>query len=794
MRRRTRIRGKIAAVILICMIPVLVLALVLSLERTADRRSTVVRTQEDLARALAEDVNTFFATAVHTERVAGAAVTAQPYPVSGIAQLFTAIRASEPAFLRLTLADPAGRVEAGDPSSPPRTRLSGQAFDQVRTGAAWAVGEPRLVEGRPVAEVAAAITNRGIRAAIVDGIVDLTRLPASAPTAGTPDADAIVLAGAGRIMFDLRAGARPVGSLRAVPAVAAALQGRIGYIDAYQDPQTRTRDIGAAVPISSLGWAAVVLVPESSAYEPVRRETRTEAIWLIAYVTLGLGLAWVLGGELSAPIQTLARAAGRVGRGEVGFRVPVRRTDELGELAAAFNDMSAQLERSVSEMSAVQAVSDVALSTVDLDELLPPLVERIVGALGGDSGGIWFIDDTTRELVVPEAFGGIPGTARRLGSGEGLAGRTAGGYRAVQMVDAGSLRAVDPDLATHGVQAALSVPLRAGGETIGVMQVFSRSPREFGPGEIRLVETFADRVALAVSNARTYARQQEIGRIIQAALMPSPTVRLPGLAVAGRYQPSREVGGDFYAVLPLADGRVGVAIADVAGKGTPAAQLAARTRYFLEALAFDGRDPADVLARLNAALARDTGSTLFVSLFYGVLGPADSRPAGGPAVRSAPGHHEIEAADGTTMSSKPAARTFRFASAGHVPPVLLRADAPEASLLDVTGLLLGILPDARYVSQETAVGPGDLLVLYTDGLTEARRRSDGELFGEPRLTSAVTAARDGTAEDIADAVMRAVTDWAGSGPRDDRALAVARLLPVGAAAPPEPPRRAAAAP
>src|SRR5581483_11850172 len=96
-------------------------------------------------------------------------------------------------------------------------------------------------------------------------------------------------------------------------------------------------------------------------------------------------------------------------------------------------------------------------------------------------------------------------------------------------------------------------------------------------------------------------RQHEIGRIIQQALMPIPSLRLPGVAVAGRYQPSREVGGDFYAVLPLDGRRVGLAIADVSGKGIPAATLAARTRYLLEALTLDARDPADVLARLNAA-------------------------------------------------------------------------------------------------------------------------------------------------------------------------------------------------
>jgi sigma-B regulation protein RsbU (phosphoserine phosphatase) len=278
-----------------------------------------------------------------------------------------------------------------------------------------------------------------------------------------------------------------------------------------------------------------------------------------------------------------------------------------------------------------------------------------------------------------------------------------------------------------------------------VVEVLARTPRDFGANEIRLLETFADRVALAVDNARAYERQQEIGRVIQQALMPAPTVRLPGVAVAGRYQPSREVGGDFYAILPLEGGRVGLAIADVAGKGIPAATLAARTRYLLEALAMDGRDPADVLTRVNAALVNNAGTNLFVSLYYAVFAPAS----------------------GVLCS----------ACAGHLPPILLRTGAAAPSPLDTSGVLLGILPDARYESRETPVRAGDVLVLYTDGITEARR-GDGELFGDQRLAAAVTAARGGTPEDIAAAVMRAVADWAGAGQRDDRALAVIRFVPI----------------
>jgi serine phosphatase RsbU (regulator of sigma subunit)/HAMP domain-containing protein len=749
MKRRVGIRGKIAAALLACLIPVFVLAVLLYTRDIADRRSTVVRTQEDLARALARDVATFFANTVHTERLAGAAVTRQPYPIGGIAQLFAAIRTTDPAFQRLLLAGPDGVVETGAPA-PQVSQVSGPVFEQLNRGASWAVGIPYLADGRPVVEVATLVMDRGVPAAVIDGTVDLAMLPAAVPTAATPAADALVIDNDAPIAVDLRAGARGAEPLRVVPAVAAALHGRSADIEGYDNPWTHQRDIGAAVPISSLGWAAVVLVPDSTAYEPVRREALLEAGWLCAYVVVGLGLAWVLGGELSAPIRQLAAAARRVGRGEVGFRVPVRRTDELGELAGAFNDMSAQLERSVREMSAVQAVSDAALSTVRLDELLPPLVQRIVAALGADGGAVWFVDENTGELMTTQAFGRHPGAARRLRPGEGLAGRTAQEYRAVQVTDPEALRAVDADLAAKGVQAALSVPLRLGGRTIGAVEVLARTPRDFGASGVRLLETFADRVALAVDNARAYERQQEIGRIIQQALMPAATVRLPGVAVAGRYQPSREVGGDFYAILPLEGGCVGLAIADVAGKGIPAATLAARTRYLLEALAMDGRDPADVLMRVNAALANDAGTNLFVSLYYAVFAPASG--------------------------------VLRSACAGHLPPILLRASAAAPLPLDTSGVLLGILPGARYESRETSVRAGDVLVLYTDGITEARR-TDGELFGDQRLAAAVAAARGGTPEEIAEAVMHAVAEWAGARQRDDRALAVIRFMPVTTAIP-----------
>lgn len=750
MRFRPGIRGKIAAVIMICMVPMLLLGVFVHLQRNEARRDLVLKAQRDVARGIASGVETFIANAVHTERAAGAAVTSQPYPVIGIIQLFAAIRANDPAFLSLALLLPTGFVEAEDPPSNSYASVVGRrAFAAVRGGANWSVGPAVQLGGRPAMEVAVGIRDQGTLVAVVNGTVDLSQLRMVLPASFAPDADGVIVDRGGRVVLDLQSPTRPTNVFRPFPPVLRALEGDAADITGYQDPQTRIRELGAAVPIPSLGWGVVVLAAEASALESARHAAATELVWFLAYAGLGLALAWILGSELSAPILALARGARAIGRGELGYRVNVSRSDQLGELGRAFNEMSEQLQRYVSEMNALQAVSDAALSTVRLGELLPTLVQQIVSALRADEGVVWFVEEATRDLVVPAEFdGGPPGAVRRVHPGEGLVGRAAQRARPLVVSDPHVLRGLDPALRAQGVLAAVSVPLRVGGKVIGVIEVLSRRPREFRSHEVRLLETFADRVALAVDNARAFERQQEIAGIIQHALLPPASVQLPGLAAVGRYQPSREVGGDFYALLPLSDGRIGLAIADVSGKGIPAATLSARTRYLLEAFAVDGRQPGVVLEHLNKVLSADPESGMFVSLFYGVLDPA--------------------------------AGTFALANAGHPPPFILRAGEAVPTVCEASGLLLGVEVSARYSTWERAIGPGDVLVLFTDGITEARN-VHGEQFGERQIAALLAAWRGGgPPQEIADRVMDAVTQWSGTTPADDQALLVVCVTPQAA--------------
>lgn len=722
------------------MVPVLILGVVLFQSRGQGRRDVVLRGHREAARAIASGVQMFIAGAVEDERTAGAAVTSQPYPVPGIVQLFGAIRVRNPLFLSLALLDQEGVVAASPASS--AIELSGDpSIAAVRRGKAWAAGAPAWVGGRPTLVVSGAIRERDRLTGIVAGRLDLARLREILPRPPTPVTSSIIVDRLGQTIVDLRPPERGV-AWEELGAVQHALAGQEATIDAYRDAVTHARYLGAAVPIPDLGWAAVVIEPEWSALESARRAGAQELTYVLTAIGVGLFLAWVLGAELSAPILALVRGARAIGRGELGTRVPLRRSDELGELGDAFNEMSRRLAGLVNEMSALQAVSDAALSTVRLDELLPPLVRQVVAALQADDGMIWFVDERSGGLAQPAGFNGSsavpPG---RHAPGQGVAGRVAADARSIVISNPAHLAALDPALAEEGAHATVGVPLRVGGRVIGVVQVWARRPREFTPHEMRLLETFADRVALAVDNARAYERERELAAIIQQTLLPPQRVELPGITVAGRYLASREVGGDFYAVLPLEGGCVGLAIADVAGKGIPAATLSARARYLLEAFALDARRPDAVLTRLNQVLVRDADSR-FVSLFYGILDPHRGRLA--------------------------------FARAGHPPPFLLRAGADAPVALEASGLLLGVKAAAPYTTSDIPVGPGDVLIMFTDGVTEARR-ADGEQFGEQQVCTLVRTCAGRLPEDMVNRVMDALATWGGHPPVDDQTIVVVRF-------------------
>jgi len=215
----------------------------------------------------------------------------------------------------------------------------------------------------------------------------------------------------------------------------------------------------------------------------------------------------------------------------------------------------------------------------------------------------------------------------------------------------------------------------------------------------------------------------EIARDIQLAMLPCGVKTVGGdVAVCGMTRPANTVGGDFYDILPLPDGRLVLAVGDVAGKGSPAALLMALLVAMLRTLVDEGLESTRLLERLNVQVARHTPASRFITFSYGIYDPRNGR--------------------------------YEYVNAGHLPPLIRRRDG-RFERLDGNGLALGMFEEAKYESHTVTIDPGDFLVLYSDGVTEAENPS-GRAFDESGLEQVITQSAQGDPESIGRAVLGAV--------------------------------------
>lgn len=257
-------------------------------------------------------------------------------------------------------------------------------------------------------------------------------------------------------------------------------------------------------------------------------------------------------------------------------------------------------------------------------------------------------------------------------------------------------------------------------------------------------------IVLEVAERLTLKDDLEVAREIQEAMLRRDTYRAAGVEAFGATRPANTVGGDFYEIVPLDDGRLVVAIGDVAGKGSPAALLMALLLAMLRTLLDEALTPAALVDRLNAQIARHAPPSRFITLFFGVFDPASG--------------------------------ALVYVNAGHLPPLLRRTDGRIERLL-TGGAALGLARTSRYEAREARLMPGDVLVLYSDGITEAEDPA-GAAFDEQGLGAVLERRPDATAPDLCDAILAAVRAHA----RDTRfaddltIVALRRLPPLPVAA------------
>jgi serine phosphatase RsbU (regulator of sigma subunit) len=271
--------------------------------------------------------------------------------------------------------------------------------------------------------------------------------------------------------------------------------------------------------------------------------------------------------------------------------------------------------------------------------------------------------------------------------------------------------------------------------------VQAESEHRFDPADLAFAEQLAATAAVALDNARLYEEQWHTAQTLQTALLPTDLPAVPGLRLAARHRSPADadalVGGDLYDVVPDAGG-CGVIVADVCGKGAAAAALTALIRHTVRAEIDHGLAPVEVLERLNRAMLRASGG----------------RPGRFATVAQA------------RLTRTPTGVAVRLASAGHPPPLVVRDG--RAVPVPAPGTLLGVYPDITLTEVTFDLHHGEIMVLYTDGVTEARN-TEG-LYGPERLARAVAAG--GTADEVADRILADLDAFRHGQQRDDIAILV----------------------
>ncbi|GIJ79486.1 Serine phosphatase RsbU, regulator of sigma subunit [Micromonospora phaseoli] len=290
-----------------------------------------------------------------------------------------------------------------------------------------------------------------------------------------------------------------------------------------------------------------------------------------------------------------------------------------------------------------------------------------------------------------------------------------------------------------------AVPLIARGQRLGTLAVGRHQRHRQDPDEIGVLEDVARRAALAIENARIHAERRRVAQTLQQSLLPPVLPVVEGIGFAAEYVPTggdAEVGGDFYDVVPMPDGRWLVVIGDVSGKGVQAAAVTGLCRDVIRVLAGDGKPLPEVLARLNETLV-ERGSGRYCTLALAAVGPGDG--------------DQLDVG---------------LHLAGHDRPVLVHSAGGPATFVGTGGTALGLLDAITTPTSQIALDPGDCLVFYTDGVTERRRGR--ELFGTGRLRDAA-APLAGYSADVVAARLRAATiNFSVEEPRDDIAILVLR--------------------
>jgi sigma-B regulation protein RsbU (phosphoserine phosphatase) len=420
--------------------------------------------------------------------------------------------------------------------------------------------------------------------------------------------------------------------------------------------------------------------------------------------------------------------------------------------------LGAQRPSTMRELHAIRTVSQIMTTGIDLDELLKLIVNKLVETIDAERGTLYLVDEEHGELVsriLLEDLGDLDEI--RVKIGEGISGHVAATGQVLNIQDAYSdprfLRMFD-QLTGYHIHTVLTAPLHnPKGKIIGVVQLMNKKGGPFTSRDERLLTAMAAQAAISIENARLYEQELlqrlieqelETARTIQRSFLPQTTPRPAGWDIAAFWRPMRKVAGDFYDFYTLPDGRMAVVIADVSGKGVPAALFMALSRTVLRFAMSLNFPPDQLLDQANQVILSDQQSRMFATVFVGYV--------------------DLKAG------------IMRYALAGHNPPLLYRSASAQCEYLEAPGVAIGVFAQAGFSGRTVDFNPRDVLVLYTDGITEVMDEHEEE-FGEDRLAALVVENADCSAQELTQLIIEAAAEFAAEeGIVDDETLVVIKRL------------------
>jgi phosphoserine phosphatase RsbU/P len=416
-----------------------------------------------------------------------------------------------------------------------------------------------------------------------------------------------------------------------------------------------------------------------------------------------------------------------------------------------------QVRQRVNELTAVYNVSTMLADARDLSAVLDRTVRVVCEVMDCKAASIRLVDEEKDELTIRAAHNLSQeyvnkGRVKLSTSPIDHVALSPKGYEYVRDMSKDPRVKFPRESQQEGIVSMLSVGMRYKGKPVGVLRVYTETERTFGQLKIDLLKAVAAQAAAAIENARLLVETLEAERLekqvamaadVQQRMIPAKPPKFDAADLAAVYVPCFELGGDFYDFISLGESDLGMTVADVSGKGVAASLVMAAVRAALRAQADNLYYLYEVVRRINLMLCRDTKPTEFVTLFYGVL-------------------------DAPT-------RRFTYCNAGHPPALVLRA----AKLLELGSddMVLGVDPDQQYRQHIMQLQQGDLMLIYTDGLTDAMN-SRNETFGRARLLESFkrAGASGVSAEVVAETLLSELRTFVGPARRsDDITLIVARI-------------------